>query len=284
MKLKSFYTQVRAQALDLLPGNNLANTNTPAQNSDGQPNQSSPYSQTESIDIDVQLPKINLPTFSGNYEDWPGFADQFRSAVHDNVRISDCKKLTYLRSCLKGEALKGIELLTNSAANYGIAWTLLEKQYNQPAVIVSKHLKALFDLPSVTRPAHRELRSFLCNVEAHYRSLQPLKQPTPDTLLIHLLLTKLDKDTALKWREYTRKDSFPTLNTFFEFLHERCQVLEPLANHYLPHPNPTTSAYTPRGQIAPRHQTLQRGTPRPSFRDHRQMAPQVYGSNILQFL
>lgn len=48
----------------------------------------------------VDLSEIQLPTFSEVYKDWPGFADQFRSAVHENPRIDDCKRLMYLRSCL----------------------------------------------------------------------------------------------------------------------------------------------------------------------------------------
>ncbi|KOX72515.1 hypothetical protein WN51_03109, partial [Melipona quadrifasciata] len=59
-----------------------------------------------------------LPRFSGRYEDWPGFADQFRTTIHDNPRLSDCQKLTYLRSCLQGEPAKSIESFANFSANY----------------------------------------------------------------------------------------------------------------------------------------------------------------------
>ncbi|CAK9833050.1 hypothetical protein ANTRET_LOCUS9788 [Anthophora retusa] len=100
MRLKSLYTQVRAQALDFLPSNNVASTATRASHDDAL-NHPSLYSQIELLDLDVLLPKINLLTFSGHYEEWPGFADQFRSTVHENQRINDCKKLMYLRSCLK---------------------------------------------------------------------------------------------------------------------------------------------------------------------------------------
>lgn len=71
----------------------------------------SPCSQSEPVDANVQLPKLNLPTFSSNYEDWPGFADQFQSGVYDKPRLTNSKKLTYLRSCLKGDALRDIESL-----------------------------------------------------------------------------------------------------------------------------------------------------------------------------
>lgn len=90
------------------------------------------------------LPTIQIPTFSGAYEDWPRFADQFRCTVHDNSQIDDCKKLLYLRSCLTQEAADAITSLSNTARNYPIAWEILERLYNQPAKIVYNHLKALF--------------------------------------------------------------------------------------------------------------------------------------------
>jgi hypothetical protein len=46
----------------------------------------------------ISLPKIHLPTFSETYKDWPEFADQFRSTVHDTPRIDNYKRVTYLRS------------------------------------------------------------------------------------------------------------------------------------------------------------------------------------------
>ncbi|CAK9827829.1 hypothetical protein ANTRET_LOCUS5477 [Anthophora retusa] len=268
MKLKSLYTQVRAQALDFLPSNNVASTATHAPHGDAQ-NHPSPYSQLELLDLDVQLPKINLPTFSGQYEEWPGFADQFRSTVHENQRINDGKKLMYLRSCLKNEALRAIESLSNSASNYAVAWNILQKRYHQPAIIVTNHLKALFDTATVNRSTHRELRPFLNSVEAHYRSLQSLKQPTTDSLLIHLLLSKIDKDTVLKWKEHTCNEQFPTIETFFAFLHERCQILEPLGN-----PNNCQTSSIPN--YTPRQQPFRRPPPRPFVHNAHTHTSQVF--------
>ncbi|CAK9798677.1 hypothetical protein ANTPLA_LOCUS1726 [Anthophora plagiata] len=72
--------------------------------------QSVPHDENE-----IQLPRIQLPTFSGTYEDWPGFADQFKATVHDNKQLTDSKRLTYLRSCLTGEAAITIETLGTAA-------------------------------------------------------------------------------------------------------------------------------------------------------------------------
>ncbi|KOC63377.1 hypothetical protein WH47_04095 [Habropoda laboriosa] len=253
MRLKSLYTQVRAQALDFLPSNNVASAATHIPHGDVQ-SQPSPYSQIELLDLDVHLPKINLPLFSGQYEEWPGFADQFRSTVRENQRINDCKQLMYLRSCLKNEALRAIESLSNSASNYAVAWNILQKRYHHIAV---------------NRSTHRELRPFLNSIEAHYRSLQSLNQPTTDSLLIHLLLSKIDKDTVLKWKEHTCNEQFPSIETFFAFLHERCQILEPFGN--------TTNCQTSSiPNHIPRHQPLRRPPPRPFVHNTHTHTSQVY--------
>jgi hypothetical protein len=53
----------------------------------------------------LSLPKINLPTFSSDYTKWLSFKDLYVSLVHNNQELSDIKKLYYLKTCLKGDAL-----------------------------------------------------------------------------------------------------------------------------------------------------------------------------------
>jgi len=50
------------------------------------------------------LPRIQLPQFSGKYEEWPAFRDLFRSIVSRDKAAAPVEKLHYLRTCLKGEA------------------------------------------------------------------------------------------------------------------------------------------------------------------------------------
>ncbi|XP_072934991.1 uncharacterized protein [Epargyreus clarus] len=52
----------------------------------------------------VRLPRIELPTYSGKYEEWPTFQDLFVSLVHNNTSLSDVQKLHYLKCSVAGEA------------------------------------------------------------------------------------------------------------------------------------------------------------------------------------
>jgi hypothetical protein len=179
-----------------------------------------------SLPESVNLPKIQLPTFSGAYEDWPGFAHQFRCTVHDNPRIDDCKRLTYLRYCLTDEAALTISSLSNVAANYSVAWEILEKRYNRPAKIVERHLQEIVNIGFFSRTARRDLQSYTTKLESHYKALESLGQLTADTVLLYLCTSKLDRETDLVWKDRIKSTPFPTFKEFLEFLNERCRVIE----------------------------------------------------------
>lgn len=263
--LKLAYTKGKGRALSII---NSLTPQSPARDEHSPGSQQS-ISPVYSFDNEVTLPKINLPLFFGSYEDWPGFSDQFRSSVHDNTRINDCKKFMYLKSCVKNEAAQAINSLSISAANYTVAWDILEKRYNQPACIVATRLQSMFDIPVIQRSGHRDLRAFLNHIESHYRALQALQQPTTDTLLIYLFTSKLDEETIQKWKEYTKHTQFPKLEQLFEFLHERCQVIEPLRTKYK----------TPSPQVPVAHNRINQQardqTHRP-LRETRVNKPQVF--------
>ncbi|KAL0849314.1 hypothetical protein ABMA28_013636 [Loxostege sticticalis] len=53
----------------------------------------------------VKLPKISIPTFSGNYSEWPTFRDLFVSLVDKNSSLDNVQKLHYLKGQLSGETL-----------------------------------------------------------------------------------------------------------------------------------------------------------------------------------
>jgi len=71
------------------------------------------------------LPRIQLPTFSDKYEDWPAFRDLFKSIIGKDTSTSPVEKLHYLKTCLKGEAELLIRSLTTTDENFERAWKIL---------------------------------------------------------------------------------------------------------------------------------------------------------------
>lgn len=118
-------------------------------------------SGTTILQKSVQLPSIKLPSFSGQYNDWIDFRDCFKSLIHENNELTKVQKFYYLRSSLEKEALNLIQSIQVSDANYIDAWELLIcERYEQKAILVYNHIRALFEYPKLEYENHYKLRNF----------------------------------------------------------------------------------------------------------------------------
>ena len=176
--------------------------------------------------INIKLPALNLPKFSGSYEKWPGFSDTFKSSVHNDRRYTDSQKLIYLRSCLAGKAADKIESLETTDANYSVAWKILEKYYDDPVAVINNHIQSIFDLTSCQNASATNLGDLLDNVTKHYRALEALNKPFLESFPIYAVTSKLDFQTRLKWKEHIRENTAPTMEDLLDFLHVRQKILE----------------------------------------------------------
>ncbi|XP_076660340.1 uncharacterized protein LOC143363667, partial [Halictus rubicundus] len=180
------------------------------------------------IEANVKLPTLHLPKFHGSYAAWPTFSDAFKTSIHDNPRFRDGQKLSYLRSCLTGKAAEKIESLETTAANYSIAWDILERHYNNPTAIVNNRIKALFELPQCGRSNPNSLGDLIDEATKHYRALEAMNQPFLEAFPVYAITSKLDEQTKQRWKEHTQGKAFPSVNELLEFLQNRFRVLEDL--------------------------------------------------------
>ncbi|KYN24380.1 PREDICTED: uncharacterized protein LOC108758197 [Trachymyrmex cornetzi] len=179
----------------------------------------------------VRLPKLNLPTFSGKYDEWFPFFDTFNSVIHSNTSLSNAQRFQYLRASLTGDASAVISSLEISDANYDVAWSILRDRYDNKRVIVQNHVKAIIDLPSMSRENSVDLRKISDGAAKHLHTLQALKRPTThwDDLLILILTSKLDPITLREWEVSLTGNELPSLKQLLDFVAHRCQVLEATA-------------------------------------------------------
>ncbi|XP_076646848.1 uncharacterized protein LOC143355683 [Halictus rubicundus] len=180
------------------------------------------------IEANVKLPTLHLPKFHGSYAAWPTFSDAFKTSIHDNPRFRDGQKLSYLRSCLTGKAAEKIESLETTAANYSVAWDILERHYNNPTAIVNNRIKALFELPQCGRSNPNSLGDLIDEATKHYRALEAMNQPFLEAFPVYAITSKLDEQTKQRWKEHTQGKAFPSVNELLEFLQNRFRVLEDL--------------------------------------------------------
>ncbi|XP_051162195.1 uncharacterized protein LOC127282137 [Leptopilina boulardi] len=174
------------------------------------------------------LPKLDLPTFTGDYKDWLGFKDAFKAIIHEDASIPKIQKLRYLRAYVKDNAAKVIDNLSTSDNNYNVAWDLLNERYNNERIIIQNHMQSIFELPNANRDSSFNLRNLVDSMLRHVRALNVLGQPTDswDTPLICLITGKLDRDTRTEWEKSVTGSAMPTFECFSKFLKTRCEILE----------------------------------------------------------
>ena len=94
------------------------------------------------------LPKLSIPTFTGDPLTWQSFWDCFDSAVNSNPILSDVQKLSYLRAQLQGDASRVIAGFPLTNTSYGQSVALLKDRFGQPFKIINAHLQALLHVPN----------------------------------------------------------------------------------------------------------------------------------------
>ncbi|GBM81419.1 hypothetical protein AVEN_64046-1 [Araneus ventricosus] len=159
-------------------------------------------SKTEVSDS-VKLPKLSLPTFTGNINEWITFKDLFNAAVNNNSSLSDSQRLTYLKLSLKYEAFKIIQSIPVSDSNYKITWNLLEERYSNKREQVFALIKRLMSLQQIQSESTTALLNLVDNINEIIRSLDILKQNVEhfsDTLILYIILQKLDNSSRM-WFE-----------------------------------------------------------------------------------
>ena len=143
-----------------------------------------------------RLPKLHLPTFSGNPLNWQRFWDSFNAAVHSNTVLDNVQKFNYLRTQLLDEASHAISGFTLTSDNYEEAVTLLRERFGETNKIVQAHMRAFSNLPKPTNTV-TSLRHFHDTIESHIRGSSALGTPEDSysTLLATIIYDKLPDKT-----------------------------------------------------------------------------------------
>lgn len=190
--------------------------NTPATQGSNHPNEH------------LKLPRVNLPSFSGKFDEWMPFHNIFDSMIHRNTTLPNVQKMQYLLAALKGAALDVVSSLETSDENYTMAWEMLIDRYDDSSLIVQKHVRALFDLPIINKENHGLLRRMIDSVLKHLRVLKALERSIDhwDDLMVHLITSRIDQRTNRAWEITLKKGEIPSLKQLLDFLSQHCRALE----------------------------------------------------------
>ena len=103
----------------------------------------------------LDVGRIQLPKFNGNPDEWQRFWSLFTISVHESDYYQTIEKFAQLLSHLEGAALKVVDGLPLTEANYQVARDLLSRRYgileNRRDIILTR-LQSLPNLPSSLKP------------------------------------------------------------------------------------------------------------------------------------
>ena len=77
----------------------------------------------------INLPKLDSPSFSGNYLEWISFFDRFKGAVIENGQLTNSLRLQYLKSAVKGD-------VNFSHSNRHVVMEIMQNKYDNKRLIV----------------------------------------------------------------------------------------------------------------------------------------------------
>ncbi|XP_022816835.1 uncharacterized protein LOC111349816 [Spodoptera litura] len=184
-----------------------------------------------SREVHVKLPRIQLPTFSGIYDEWPAYQDLFTSLVHDNQTLTKVQKLHYLKSSLTGEALSLLKHVQVTEVNYEESFRMLKARFGNKPIIVNSILKRLFTQRKISVQTASNIKSILDTTTECLNALKNLELTTSswDPLIIFLVVQKLDPETHREWEEVAYKDNaeeLPDWDALKMFLQAKFRTLE----------------------------------------------------------
>ena len=132
---------------------------------------------------------------------WSAFWDSFSHAIDNATNLGKCKKFTYLRDCLTGDAHKAIEGWTISV-NYEAAKEYLKNRFGTEEDRKQALWARLMKIPAVMKSSDAEgLRNLLDVAWATTLSLHSLgvKEDSYDSMFKVMLRQKIQPDLDTRW-------------------------------------------------------------------------------------
>ena len=106
------------------------------------------------------LPKIIIPSLSGNYAEWTPFADVFQSTDNWNRTLTKNQKTTMTEVIHESKACR-VTTCSSTNRNYGNAMKLLLDRYTNKCMIAQTNLYAIFEFRPMLQESAEQLRELV---------------------------------------------------------------------------------------------------------------------------
>lgn len=177
----------------------------------------------------LKLPRIDLPSFYGDFPAWLSFKEVFSSTIGSNEQLSDIMKLQYLLSTLKGSAAKLVKGFSITSTNYQNVWSTLCDRYDDCKELTFAHLEKIFSIKPLKTINSKTLLDVVDTCKEALRNLKTLnfeRNNFVDIILIYYLQSKLDQDLRQKWELTIDAKTIPNFDDFIKFLEKQSRGLK----------------------------------------------------------
>ena len=145
------------------------------------------------------LPKLQIPKFSGNWREWLSFRDMFKALVYDrpDAQVAPIKKLQYLKQALEGDALRTIQSIPMTANSLKRAWDALLDKYDNNSRLKQEYILDLDNLKPLQLASAYKIRQLYDQVNENREALATLGEKVDqwDAILVTKLISCLDNET-----------------------------------------------------------------------------------------
>ena len=167
------------------------------------------------------LPKLKLNNFDGNALEWPEWSSMFIATV-DQRPIPDSENMSHLKTLLTGKARSAISGMGYSEQFYGAAWSILERKFGRPHVIIDTQLESLRKASQVKHHNSPGMIKFSVIVSNFVNVLKEHKQigDLQPSSTLYMAVDKLPQVLKEKWWFYVddKDEDSPDLIMFEKWL------------------------------------------------------------------
>lgn len=173
--------------------------------------------------LSTLLPKIQLPTFTGDPRLWRSFSRSFKELVHDAVP-SDAQRIVVLREMLAPDVRHGLEQMLRNPSNYSRVLKELHNKYGDPYLISRAYLHGLQRIRSCRDGDYKSLKDFAAQLHDAVCGLvdEGCNELCSGSSL-ELMIEKLPNELKSKWGMFAfrKRPAVVTLVDLDAWLQER---------------------------------------------------------------
>lgn len=152
--------------------------------------------------IQIHMPRaVSSLSFDGTDAAWPSFRRAFTAEVVERDDLSDAQKLRHLTEACKGARASDV-LGMWTKGNFAAAWQRLCATYDDEYRQAHAHIRALLNTERMEKQSSAGLSKIISTAAQTARALQELQQDTFDTMMIYLIVSRLDFHVRKEWETY----------------------------------------------------------------------------------